>query len=125
MNISLLVIDEAHCISQWGYDFRPPYLEIAAFRERIPTVPCIALTASANEEVKNDIMEKLQFRQAAVFQKSFSRPNLSYSVLYEADKEKKLAEMLTEITKAQLVCWRLGTLKNAGKVTISIGLFGG
>jgi ATP-dependent DNA helicase RecQ len=103
MNVSLLVIDEAHCISQWGYDFRPPYLEIAAFRERIPAVPCIALTASANEEVKNDIMEKLQFRQAAVFQKSFSRPNLSYSVLYEADKEKKLAEMLQRVPGSSIV----------------------
>ena len=55
MNISLLVIDEAHCISQWGHDFRPPYLEISAFRALIPSVPCIALTASANEEVKQEI----------------------------------------------------------------------
>jgi ATP-dependent DNA helicase RecQ len=103
MNISLLVIDEAHCISQWGYDFRPPYLEIASFRERIPNLPCIALTASANEEVKIDIMEKLQFKQAAVFQKSFSRPNLSYSVLYEADKEKKLCSMLMRVPGSSIV----------------------
>jgi ATP-dependent DNA helicase RecQ len=103
MNISLLVIDEAHCISQWGYDFRPPYLEIATFREFIPTVPCIALTASANAEVKNDIIEKLHFKQAQVFQKSFSRANLSYSVLYEADKEKKLCSMMQRVPGSSIV----------------------
>ncbi|MFD3293112.1 ATP-dependent DNA helicase RecQ [Aquirufa sp. KTFRIE-69F] len=103
MNISLLVIDEAHCISQWGHDFRPPYLEIAAFRALIPSVPCIALTASANEEVKQEIQEKLQFKNAAVFQKSFSRANLSYSVLYEADKEKKLCTMLQRVLGSSIV----------------------
>lgn len=103
MNISLLVIDEAHCISQWGYDFRPPYLEIAAFRTLIPSVPCIALTASANEEVKKDIVEKLAFQQPALFQKSFSRANLSYSVLYEADKEKKLCSMLQRVPGSSIV----------------------
>ena len=103
MNISLLVIDEAHCISQWGYDFRPPYLEIANFRALIPTVPCIALTASANEEVQHDIQEKLHFKKPNVFQKSFSRANLSYSVLYEADKEKKLCSMMQRVPGSSIV----------------------
>ena len=103
MNISLLVIDEAHCISQWGHDFRPPYLEIAAFRALIPNVPCIALTASANEEVKQEIQEKLQFKHAAVFQKSFSRANLSYSVLYESDKDQKLCTMLQRVPGSSIV----------------------
>jgi ATP-dependent DNA helicase RecQ len=103
MNISLLVIDEAHCISQWGHDFRPPYLEIAEFRALIPSVPCIALTASANEEVKLEIQEKLQFKNAAVFQKSFSRANLSYSVLYESDKDQKLCTMLQRVPGSSIV----------------------
>jgi len=103
MNISLLVIDEAHCISQWGHDFRPPYLEISVFRALIPSVPCIALTASANDEVKQEIQDKLQFKNAAVFQKSFSRANLSYSVLYEADKEKKLCSMLQRVPGSSIV----------------------
>ena len=103
MNISLLVIDEAHCISQWGHDFRPPYLEIADFRALIPSVPCIALTASANEEVKQEIQEKLQFKNAAVFQKSFSRANLSYSVLYESDKDQKLCTMLQRVPGSSIV----------------------
>ena len=103
MNISLLVIDEAHCISQWGHDFRPPYLEIADFRALIPSVPCIALTASENEEVKQEIQEKLQFKNAAVFQKSFSRANLSYSVLYESDKDQKLCTMLQRVPGSSIV----------------------
>jgi len=74
MNISLLAVDEAHCISQWGYDFRPPYLEIQQFRDILPGVPCIALTASANQEVKADIIEKLGFKNAQVFQKVLRGP---------------------------------------------------
>jgi ATP-dependent DNA helicase RecQ len=74
----IIAIDEAHCISQWGYDFRPAYIKIALLREEMPTVPVIALTASATLEVQNDICEKLLFsKNHQRFQQSFSRPNLS------------------------------------------------
>lgn len=103
MNIGLLAIDEAHCISQWGYDFRPPYLEISAFREKYPDVPCIALTATATEPVKLDIQDKLAFREANVFQKSFARDNLSYSVRKVENKEAKLVEVLEKIGGSSVV----------------------
>ncbi len=103
MQISLLAIDEAHCISQWGYDFRPPYLEIAQFRELIPQVPCIALTATATEEVKEDIQEKLEFKNPNVFQKSFARANLSYSVRYEESKEVKLVDIFRKVAGTGIV----------------------
>ena len=103
MKIALLAIDEAHCISQWGYDFRPPYLEIVQFRELIPEVPCIALTASANKEVQKDIVDKLALKNAKIFQKSFSRSNLSYSILWEENKEARLLKMLDKIQGSAIV----------------------
>lgn len=103
MNISLLVVDEAHCISQWGYDFRPPYLEINNFRELIPKVPCIALTASANQEVKQDIIEKLGFKNPKIFQKSFTRANLSYSCKWEDNKDLQLVQMIQKVGGCSIV----------------------
>jgi ATP-dependent DNA helicase RecQ len=103
MKIALIAIDEAHCISQWGYDFRPPYLEIVQFKELFPETPCIALTASANVEVKKDIVEKLALRNPAIFQKSFSRANLSYSILWEENKEARLLKMLDKIKGTAIV----------------------
>lgn len=97
MKVSLLAIDESHCISQWGYDFRPPYLEIASIRSIIPDVPVMALTATATPEVVEDIQEKLLFKQHNVFQKSFSRPNLIYVVLEIEDKLKKLEELVRSV----------------------------
>ena len=95
MRVRLLAIDEAHCLSQWGYDFRPPYLQIAALRELLPEVPVIALTATATEQVRQDITEKLHFRPGSqVFQQSFARPNLSYSVLGTEDKLRRLLEVV-------------------------------
>jgi len=76
MNVNLIAIDEAHCISQWGYDFRPAYLEIANLRELIPNTPFLALTATATPKVVDDIMDKLQFKQRNVFKKSFERKDL-------------------------------------------------
>ena len=81
MKVSLLVVDEAHCISQWGYDFRPSYIKIADIRTLFPDVPVLALTATATPQVVEDIQEKLHFKKGKVFQKSFFRPNLSYVCL--------------------------------------------
>ena len=98
MNVCLLAIDEAHCISQWGYNFRPAYLEIAAIREKIPTVPCIALTATATLQVRQDIQDKLEFREnSQVFTKSFARENLSYSAFVEENKNKKMLQILNNV----------------------------
>lgn len=85
MPVSLIAVDEAHCISQWGYDFRPPYMEIASIREIKPDVPIIALTASATPEVQQDIQDKLALREPKVFKKSFYRSNLRYFVLEEGN----------------------------------------
>lgn len=94
-NVSLIVVDEAHCISQWGYDFRPSYLKIAALRKLFPSTPVLALTASATPDVAEDIMTQLQFRSRNVFAKSFSRDNISYIVRYTDNK----AEMLLRIMR--------------------------
>ncbi len=103
MNIALLAVDEAHCISQWGYDFRPPYLEIQQFRDILPGVPCIALTASANQEVKADIIEKLGLKNVQVFQKSFTRANLSYSCRWEENKDPQLIQMIKKVGGTSIV----------------------
>ena len=98
MKVNLFAIDEAHCISQWGYDFRPPYLDIPEARDLHPKVPVLALTASATPQVVEDIQEKLDFRRdRAVLQTSFARPNLAYVVLPEENKFKKLTEILTNV----------------------------
>ena len=90
MPIRLIAVDEAHCISQWGYDFRPPYLEIARIRQYHPAAPVIALTATATPDVVQDIEAKLEFRNGKLFQSSFARPNLSYSVVKSDDKQSLL-----------------------------------
>lgn len=86
MKINLLAIDESHCISQWGYDFRPPYLNIAEIRPYLPKVPVLALTATATPEVVEDIQEKLHFRKKNVFQTSYERKNITYNLISDADK---------------------------------------
>lgn len=103
MKVGLFAIDEAHCISQWGYDFRPPYLELILLRELKPDVPFLALTASATPEVREDIMDKLAFRERKVFQKSFARANLSYSCLHEESKEKRLLGILSKVPGSSVV----------------------
>ncbi|OAV67812.1 ATP-dependent DNA helicase recQ [Bacteroidales bacterium Barb4] len=94
MNVSLLVVDESHCISQWGYDFRPSYLAIAEVRKLLPGVPVLALTATATPDVINDIQEKLLFKRKNVFLKSFARPNLAYVVRRTDDKDGQLVHLL-------------------------------
>ncbi|HEK20787.1 RecQ family ATP-dependent DNA helicase [Mucilaginibacter sp.] len=103
MNVNLFAVDEAHCISQWGYDFRPPYLHIARLRELHPAVPVLALTASATADVQGDIQEKLAFRNGAVFRKSFERKNLSYVVQETEDKLRKLLDVAHGITGSGIV----------------------
>lgn len=96
MKVNLFAIDEAHCISQWGYDFRPSYLQLSTLRELQPDVPVLALTATATSRVIEDIQDHLQFKSKNVFTMSFSRPNLSYMVLEE---ENKMGRMLKIIRK--------------------------
>ncbi len=105
MKVNLLAVDEAHCVSQWGYDFRPPYLEIGPFRQEVlPHVPLLALTATATEEVARDICDKLGFGDShQVFRKSFARPNLSYVVLHEENKLAKLLDILKKVPGSSVV----------------------
>ena len=101
---SLIAVDEAHCISQWGYDFRPAYMRIAALREELPGVPVIALTASATPAVQTDICKNLLFKKDSNrFQQSFIRPNLSYSAFRPAAKEKKLREILQNVKGSGII----------------------
>ena len=113
LHINLIAVDEAHCISQWGYDFRPPYLRIAALRDELPGVPVLALTASATKEVQDDICfrlapsqpppsgeEKYQWER---FQKSFERPNLSYSVFHVPSRINKVVEVLQNVPGCGIV----------------------
>ena len=103
MNINLLAVDEAHCISQWGYDFRPPYLRIAVLREELHNVPVLALTASATKEVQDDICGKLQFKEKNIFRQSFERKNLSYSVFKVDSKINKVIEILNKVQGSAIV----------------------
>ncbi len=103
MSVNLIAIDEAHCISQWGYDFRPPYLQIAQLRELKPKVPFIALTASATAQVREDIIDKLKLKKEQVFQISFARKNLSLVVRKTETKEKKLLEILSKVPGSAIV----------------------
>lgn len=103
LNVSLLVIDEAHCISQWGYDFRPPYLRIANLRDELAGVPAIALTASATPVVQQDIVEKLRLAGAQIFRQSFERSNISYSSFCIDSKVNKLLEILNSVPGSSIV----------------------
>lgn len=103
MNVNLIAIDEAHCISQWGYDFRPPYLKVKELREILPDTPVLALTATATPEVRTDIIEKLEMKEAQVFVKSFSRKNLSYVVFNLDDKHKKLIDICRNVKGCGLI----------------------
>jgi ATP-dependent DNA helicase RecQ len=101
--LNLIAIDEAHCISQWGYDFRPAYLDIADIRPLFPQTPVIALTASATPKVQKDIIQKLAFKSKHVFQKSYARPNLAYACLYSENKIAKIIELLKTVGGSGIV----------------------
>jgi len=101
--ITLIAVDEAHCISQWGYDFRPPYLKIAELREQLPGIPILALTASATPEVQQDICDKLLFKNGNIFRQSFAKPNLSFSAFQLPSKYNKLKDILQNVPGSALV----------------------
>lgn len=104
MKINMVAIDEAHCVSQWGYDFRPPYLEISGLREILPEqTPFIALTATATPEVVKDIIEKLELKNPKIFRQSFERKNISYNVVYTENKLPWMKEELGRISGSGLV----------------------
>ncbi|OOQ56844.1 RecQ family ATP-dependent DNA helicase [Mucilaginibacter pedocola] len=107
MNVNLFAVDEAHCISQWGYDFRPPYLHIADLRELHPKVPVLGLTATATADVREDIKEKLQFKPGSLtFQQSFARKNLSYVVRHTENKSRSLMDIATGIKGSGIIYTR-------------------
>ena len=103
MKVSFFAVDEAHCISQWGYDFRPPYLKIAEIRTFHPGVPVLALTATATKEVVEDIQQKLLFQAQNVLAKSFERPNLIYFVQKEENKTARLLKIAHRIQGSGIV----------------------
>jgi ATP-dependent DNA helicase RecQ len=98
MNVNLIAVDEAHCISQWGYDFRPSYIKIAELRDLLPDVPVMALTATATPQVAKDIMEKLSFRNARLLKKSFERTNLAYLVRKTEDKHREMLSIVRSVS---------------------------
>ena len=103
LNICLIVVDEAHCISQWGYDFRPSFLKIAALRKVFPNAPVLALTATATPMVVDDIQQKLQFRKHNVFKTSFVRDNISYVVRHTTEKMMELVHILKSVAGSSIV----------------------
>ena len=105
MKVSMITVDESHCISQWGYDFRPAYLKIAEIRELLPEVPVLALTATATPEVVTDIQARLKFREGNVFRMSFERKNLAYIVRKTDNKTKEIPYILrTNIGQCHHLC---------------------
>jgi ATP-dependent DNA helicase RecQ len=117
--VSLIAVDEAHCVSQWGYDFRPPYLRIAALRKELPGIPLVALTASATPEVLTDIGDKLGMKQPAVFRRPFTRSNLSYSVFKVESKVAKIIEILQKVPGSSIVYCK--SRRAAGEISSLIG----
>ena len=103
MKVSMITVDESHCISQWGYDFRPAYLKIAEIRELLPEVPVLALTATATPEVVTDIQARLKFREGNVFRMSFERKNLAYIVCKTDNKTKELLYILQRISGSAII----------------------
>ena len=106
IKVSFITVDEAHCISQWGYDFRPSYLQIAVIRKLVPNVPILALTATATPDVIDDIQERLGFTEKNVFRMSFERKNLVYVVRQAEDKEAEMVHILQSIPKTAIVYCR-------------------
>jgi len=123
MKVCFIAVDESHCISQWGYDFRPSYLNIAQIRDLIPDVPLLALTATATPEVVSDIQRQLHFREENVFRMSFARPNLIYVVRETSNKEAELIHILNSVPGSAIVYVRSrDKTKEIAKLLITHGL---
>ena len=103
IKVSFICVDEAHCISQWGYDFRPSYLAIADIRKQLPDAPVLALTATATPQVIDDIQQKLAFKEKRVFRMSFERKNLAYVVRRTINKEEQLVHILERVNGSAIV----------------------
>ncbi len=123
MKVSFITVDEAHCISQWGYDFRPSYLQIAVIRKLVPNVPILALTATATPDVIDDIQERLGFTEKNVFRMSFERKNLVYVVRQAEDKEAEMVHILQSIPKTAIVyCRSRKRTKEIAQLLIQYGI---
>lgn len=120
--INLVAVDEAHCVSQWGYDFRPTYLRISALRQQLPQTPFLALTASATPEVLEDISDKLQLRNPSIFRAAFTRPQLSYSSFKVEAKVHKIAEILQKVPGSSIVYCR--TRRATREISDQLGKMG-
>ncbi|MBE0638785.1 MAG: RecQ family ATP-dependent DNA helicase [Bacteroidales bacterium] len=122
MKVNLLAVDEAHCISQWGYDFRPPYLQIAEIRPILQSTPVLAVTASATPAVVDDIQNRLQFIEKHIIRQSFERKNLAYIVVHEENKNGKLVEMLKKVLGSAIVY--AGTRRRTYDIARHLNKFG-
>lgn len=123
INVSFITVDEAHCISQWGYDFRPSYLAIADIRRQLPNIPILALTATATSEVIDDIQDQLLFAKRNVFRMSFERKNLAYIVRRTDDKYSEMIHILKAIPKAAIVyCRSRKRTKEAAELLVKSGI---
>lgn len=123
INVSFITVDEAHCISQWGYDFRPSYLAIADIRRQLPNIPILALTATATSEVIDDIQDQLLFAKRNVFRMSFERKNLAYIVRRTDDKYSEMIHILKAIPKAAIVyCRNRKRTKEAAELLVKSGI---
>jgi RecQ family ATP-dependent DNA helicase len=123
LKVSLFAVDEAHCISEWGHDFRPDYRNLRAVRELFPCAPVLALTATANKRVKEDILDQLRLRDARVFQSGFDRPNLSYSVMPKKQVLKQLVQKLKSDTNQSAIVYCLSR-KRAEKMAADLKING-
>lgn len=123
INVSFITVDEAHCISQWGYDFRPSYLAIADIRRQLPNIPILALTATATSEVIDDIQDQLLFAKRNVFRMSFERKNLAYIVRRTDDKYSEMIHILKAIPKAAIVyCRSRKRTKEVAELLVKSGI---
>ena len=127
-NVTAIAVDEAHCISEWGHDFRPEYRQLAQLRDKLPGVPFLALTATATEQVRGDIIRQLRLPEPEVFLASFNRPNLGYSIVPKNKSTRQVYEFIRERPSDAGIVYvqsrKSAESLAAGEFWISRGLFG-